>query len=281
MRDLFLIFEFKTFPVTMQLLQLEHAKLYFTKTGTGDRSLIAFHGFGQSGHVFNELAVSLSDSYTVYLIDIFFHGNSEWEVGEQPLEKEFWNLLMKKFLDAQSITTFSLLGFSMGGKFVLSTLEEFPDRVNEIFLLAPDGVKTSMWYSLATYPLTLRNLFKSMIEKPQRFNAIATFVVRTGLIEKGIFRFVESQMNTPEKRKRVYFSWVVFRKLSFNMNTIAKLINQHNIRLVMILGKFDKIISAKNMHSLLRNVKNYQLEIPHTGHNGVIEASIKILKKYL
>lgn len=264
----------------MQLLQLEHAKLYFTKIGTGDRTLIAFHGFGQSGHVFNELSVSLSDSYTVYLIDIFFHGNSEWGLGEQPLEKEFWNLLMKKFLDAQSITTFSLLGFSMGGKFALATLEEFPDRVKEIFLLAPDGVKTSAWYSFATYPIALRNVFKSTIKKPQRFNAIATFAVRTGLIDKGIFRFAESQMNTEEKRKRVYYSWVVFRHLTFSMNAIAKLINHHNIILVMILGKFDKIITAENMKTLLRNVKNYQLEIPDTGHNGVIEASIPILKNY-
>jgi pimeloyl-ACP methyl ester carboxylesterase len=263
----------------MQLLQLEHATLNFSKTGTGDRTLIAFHGFGQSGQVFHELAASLSDSHTVYLVDIFFHGNSEWRLDEQPLEKEFWNRLLKKFLDEQSINTFSLLGFSMGGKFVLATLEAFPDRVKEIFLLAPDGIKTSMWYSLATYPVAFRNLFKSMIKKPQRFNAIATFVSRIGLIDKGILRFVESQMSTAKKRKRVYYSWVVFRHLTFSMETIANLINHHNIRLVMILGKFDKVITTKNMHTLLHKVKDYQLELLETGHNGIINASIPILIK--
>jgi pimeloyl-ACP methyl ester carboxylesterase len=263
----------------MQLLQLEHAKLSFTKTGTGDQTLIAFHGFGQSSHVFAELAASLSDSYTIYLVDIFFHGNSAWELSEQPLEKEFWNRLMNKFLDEQSVATFSLLGFSMGGKFAMATLEAFPGRLKELFLLAPDGIKTSMWYSLATYPVAFRNLFKSMIKKPQRFNAIATFAFRTGIIDKGILRFVESQMNTEEKRKRVYYSWVVFRHLTFSLDRIAGLINEHNIRLVMILGKFDKVITVNNINALLHKVKNYQLEIPDTGHNGVIEASIKILKK--
>lgn len=264
--------------MTKQLLELEQAKLYFTKTGTGERTLIAFHGFGQSSQVFHELAASLSGSYTVYLVDIFFHGNSEWGSDEQPLEKTFWNRLMKKFLDEQSIATFSALGFSMGGKFVLATLEAFPNRIKEIFLLAPDGIKTSMWYSLATYPVALRNLFKSMIKRPQRFNAIATFALRIGLIDKGILRFVESQMDTEEKRKRVYYSWVVFRYLTFSMDRIATLFNQYNIELVMILGKFDKVITPKNMNALLHQVKNHQLEIPDTGHNGVIEASIKILK---
>jgi pimeloyl-ACP methyl ester carboxylesterase len=264
--------------VTRQLLQLEQAKLYFTKTGTGDRTLIAFHGFGQSSRVLDVLAASLSNSYTVYQVDIFFHGDSEWNAGEQPLEKAFWNRIMEKFLEEQAITTFSLLGFSMGGKFVLATLEGFPDRVKEIFMLAPDGIRTSVWYSLATYPVALRNLFKSMIEKPKRFNAIAAFAFRAGLIDKGILRFVESQMNTQKKRKRVYYSWVVFRHLTFSIRNIATLFNQHNIRLVMILGKFDKVITVKNMHALLRQVKRYQLEMPDVGHNGVIEASINILK---
>lgn len=263
----------------MQLLQLEHAKLSFTRTGKGGQTLIAFHGFGQSSEVFKDLAISLSDTYTVYLIDIFFHGSSTWESGEQPLEKPFWNALINKFLHEQSITTFSLLGFSMGGKFALATLEAFASQVKEIFLLAPDGIKTSMWYSLATYPVSLRKLFRSMIQKPQRFHAVANFAFRMGFIDKGILRFVESQMNTEEKRKQVYYSWVVFRHLTFDMNLIANLINQHAIRLVMILGKFDKVITAKNMNLLLRQVKTYQLETPETGHNGVIAASIKILNK--
>ncbi len=265
--------------MTKQLLQLEGAKLYFTKTGTGEKVLIAFHGFGQSSEVFNALAVSLSGSYTVYSFDIFFHGKSEWPLNEHPLEKKFWNRLITKFLNEQSIREFSLLGFSMGGKFSLATLELFPERVKEFFLLAPDGIKTSMWYSLATYPVALRNLFKSMISKPKRFNSIANLAFKVGLIDKGILRFTESQMNTEEKRKRVYNSWVVFRHLAFNMNEIASIINQHNIRLVMIVGKFDNVITVKNMRSLLHKVKNYQLEILETGHNGVIAGSIHIISK--
>lgn len=264
--------------VTKHQLQSEQATLHYTKTGNGARTLIAFHGFGQTGEAFHGLAKALSDSYTIYLFDIFFHGDSTWALDEHPLEKVTWAALMEKFLTQESINTFSLLGFSMGGKFVLATLEAFPEKVNEIFLLAPDGIKTSMWYSLATYPVAFRKLFKSMIAHPNRFTTIARTAHRIGLIDKGILRFVESQMNTEEKRKRVYYSWVVFRHLSFDMDTTSKLINQHNIRLVMIVGKFDKVIRPRNMNALLGKVPNAHLEIPHTGHNGVIEAAIQILK---
>lgn len=265
--------------MTKLLLELDQAKLNFIKTGTGNRVLLAFHGFGQSSEVFNKLAASLSATYTTYQVDIFFHGDSEWGFDQKPLEKEFWSRLMRKFLEEHSISTFSMLGYSMGGKFVLATLEAFPENVKEIFLLAPDGIKTSMWYSLATYPVALRNLFKSMIKKPNRFNTLANSVFRLGLIDKGVLRFVESHMNTEEKRNRVYYAWVVFRHLKFSMPAIAGIINENNIRLVMILGKFDKVITAKNMDALLQHVKHYQLEIPDTGHNGVIGASIKILNK--
>lgn len=261
-----------------QLLQIEQGTLHFTKTGNGARILLAFHGFGQNGHVFNELATALADDYTVYLFDVFFHSDSEWHLDEQPLEKHTWISIIDQFLHAHSISTFSVLGFSMGGKFALATLEGFPDRIQEIFLLAPDGIKTSAWYSLATYPVILRKLFKSMITHPNRFEVIARTAHRLGLIDKGILRFVESQMNTVEKRTRVYYTWVVFRHLTFNMAKLAHLINQYQIRLVMIVGRYDKVITAKNMNALLKKVSVYSLFIPETGHNGVIDASIKILK---
>jgi len=265
--------------VTKHQLQPEHATLHFTKAGNGEQTLIAFHGFGQTGEAFHALADALSDQYTIYLFDLFFHGNSEWKLDEHPIEKITWKALMDKFLGDHFITNFSVLGFSMGGKFALATLEAFPDQVKEIFLLAPDGIKTSMWYSLATYPVMFRKLFKSMITHPGRFTSIAHVAHRIGLIDKGILRFVESQMNTEEKRKRVYYSWVVFRHLKFDMASIAGIINNNKVRLVMIVGKFDKVITPQNMHALLRHVKSYTLEIPEIGHNGVIEASIRILKK--
>lgn len=244
--------------------------LSFSTAGNGPRALLAFHGFGQDRHVFKELSEKFSGHYTLYVFDLYFHGTSQWNKGEQPLERPFWKELLTEFLVQHRIEKFDLLGFSMGGKFALATLEAFPEKTGKAFLLAPDGIKTSMWYSLATYPLFLRNFFKSMIMKPQRFHAIANTAFKLGLIDKGILRFTESQMNTTEKRERVYYSWVVFRHLKFNVDLLAEQIVSHNIEMTIVVGRHDKIITAGNMKRLLKKVMTARLEILETGHNGLI-----------
>ncbi len=258
-------------------LTYKNSVLFYQKFGHGDKSLLLFHGFGQHYRAFAALADTLAPHITLYAFDLFFHGTSRWNEGEQPLEKEMWKEIMRKFLDEHKIEKFSVLGFSMGGKFALVSLELFPAQVEQIILLAPDGVKTSFWYSLATYPLLLRKFFKSMILKPGRLHAVTAMLHTLHLVDNGLLRFAESQMATQEKRERVYYSWVVFRHLHVDIKKIAELINTHSIQLLMIVGKHDKIITARNMNHLLCHVPNHQLEILDTGHNGVIEISVPIL----
>jgi pimeloyl-ACP methyl ester carboxylesterase len=231
---------------------------------TGDNLLLLFHGYGQDATVFKD--------FEGYSIDLFFHGKSVWHSDEQPLEKEEWKTLVSDFLDKNSIGTFNVLGFSMGAKFAMATLEAFPDRVKEIILLAPDGIKTSFWYSLATYPIALRKFFYGMIGNHKRFLQIASVAKRLGLIDKGVLRFVETQMDSEEKRKRVYYSWVVFRHMSFDLEKIAGLINTNKIKLRLFVGRHDKIITASNMKGLVSKVPDAEFEILDAGHNNLIRA---------
>ncbi|MBA4055299.1 MAG: alpha/beta hydrolase, partial [Marivirga sp.] len=155
--------------MTEKFLRYKKSSLHYINTGSGSKILLVFHGFGQDHKVFRELTESLSGIYTIYLFDLYFHGKSEWGYDELPLEKEHWKDTIQQFLNENEIEKFCLAGFSLGGKFVLSTLESFPSKTEEVFLLAPDGIKTSSWYSLATYPIIFRKIFKSMIRHHGRF----------------------------------------------------------------------------------------------------------------
>ncbi len=245
-------------------------KLHFSKSGNGGKILLAFHGFGQDHQAFAGLSAKLAEHYTVFAFDMFFHGKSDWNKGEEPLEKSFWKGLLLEFLEQHQIDRFSLLGFSMGGKFVLASLEAFPEKIDRIFLLAPDGIKTNAWYSLATYPIVLRRVSKNMISNPGWFQSIANIALKMGIIDKGVLRFAESQMVTEAKRQQVYLSWIVFRHLKFRMTKVADLINANNVNLTVIIGKHDKIITEMNMSHLLKKIPNHTLEILDTGHNGLI-----------
>jgi pimeloyl-ACP methyl ester carboxylesterase len=251
-----------------------NSSLHYAKAGNGDKHLLVFHGFGQDISVFDFFTQSLARHYTFYVFDLYFHGRSRWGNGEETLEKEQWKETVELFLQHNHIDNFSLAGFSLGGKFVLATAEAFPEKTKEIFLIAPDGIKTSFWYTLATYPLALRRFFRSMILRPQRFLSIARLMNRSGLVDQGLIRFAEYQMNSEEKRARVYYSWVVFRHLTFNLATIAALINDHEIKLTLIVGKYDKVISPGNMNHFLKKLKRYRLEILESGHSGLINQTL-------
>jgi len=260
-------------------LTYKNSTLSYQQSGHGDNVLLLFHGFGQHHRAFAALTETLSLQYTLYAFDLFFHGASEWNEGEQPLEKDMWKEIVSQFLREHNIEKFSVLGFSLGGKFALCTLELFPSQIENILLLAPDGIKTSVWYSLATYPLLLRRFFKSMILKPGRLHAITSLLHALHVVDNGVLRFAESQMDTQEKRERVYYSWVVFRHLHVEMKKIAELITQHGIRLTLITGRHDKIITSHNMQRLLRHLKDYKHEVLNTGHNGVITGSIPVISQ--
>ena len=263
-----------------ELLRYEESSLHYVIQGNGSKNLLAFHGFGQNRKAFDNFSNSFSTDYTLYIFDLYFHGQSTWGYDERPLQKHLWKKTIERFLELHQMDKFSLCGFSLGGKFALATLEAFPEKVESLILIAPDGIKTSFWYSLATYPMLFRQLFKSMILHPNRFVAISRALNSLGVMDKGLIRFAEHQMDTQEKRRRVYYSWVVFRHLTFDLKAIAELLNRHSIALILITGKFDKVIRSKSMDKLLFHVKKYRHEILETGHNGLINGAAEMLRDH-
>lgn len=264
--------------VTASNINYQGNRLHYAKAGNGARVLLLFHGFGQHHCVFDSWVGALGHQYTLYSFDLFFHGQSHWH-SREALEKTDWQEIMTLFFKQESITDFELVGFSMGGKFALATLELFPTKVKKITLLAPDGIKTSFWYSLATYPIATRSLFKSMILHPKRLLWLTKFLRALHLVDNGLLRFAEHQMNTEEKRRRVYFTWVYFRHLKFDQKHLAGIINQHAISFTIVIGRYDKIITAANMQPFLSKLKKKDFFLIEAGHNELIDNSIHVVIK--
>lgn len=246
--------------------------IHYVKSGQGKAVLLLFHGFGQDHTVFEKVTEVYRYRYTIYAFDLFFHGKSTWNHGERPLEKEHWNACMRKFFDDNSISRFSLGAYSLGARFAFTILEGFPCSVDHIFLIAPDAIKTNIWYNLATYPVPLRRMFKIIITNPRPFYVVHSFLQKLMLMNKGLLRFAESQMNTESKRKKVYYSWVVFRHLTFTNAGLAELVKKQGIRITMILGEFDNVIALKNMGGLLKLLPDPNVIIVKTGHAGLLPA---------
>lgn len=254
--------------------------LYYRKTGSGDTVVLWFHGFGQNHQAFDKISEPHSQKFTHYTFDLFFHGNSAW-VGGGAIEKLKWKELIQLFLDQTGIKNFSIVGFSIGCRFAVTLAEQFPDRVRNLIMLAPDGIQFRFWYWFATYPYLCRKLFQRIVTKPAFWNRLLSFLEVTRLIDRKLLRFAQRQMDTQQKRDQVYHAWVNFRHLKSNTTGLALLVDGHKIIITLIAGTRDKVVPAR----LVQKLKNQKPELHYhsfdANHNELIGMSGGQLFKFL
>nr|WP_262896879.1 alpha/beta hydrolase [Fulvivirga sediminis] len=232
--------------------------------------MLAFHGFGQNGRAFRPMADIMAKEFTIYSFDLFFHGNSLWHFGETPLSKSTWTEIILAFLSSLNIEKVALMGYSIGAKFALATLEAVPKRITELILIAPDGIKINRWYQLATSVRVTKKIFKSIIYKPAIFFRVLKAGEKLRIIDRGLSKFAASQMDSLEKRKKVYYSWIVFSHLKFKMKAISLLLIENHISVTFYLGSRDKVITHKTIQPLLRKITDYKIVSIKSGHNHLI-----------
>ncbi|MEJ7646713.1 MAG: alpha/beta hydrolase [Chryseolinea sp.] len=256
-----------------RFVQHDGSSLHYEVVGTGNKPLLLFHGFGQDRSIFKNLVLPLSTHYTIYSFDLFFHGHSVWLQGDRPLEKSTWREFIIKFTTAEKLNEFSIAGFSLGARFALATFELFPAMTAKIFLLAPDGIHENVWYRVATQSYIARRFFKGMVYDYTRFVKVLEMLRKSGLVNEKLAQFAGHQMNSEFRRKRVYYSWVVFRKLKFNKKKLADLFNTQHTPVIIILGKYDHVIRPEDLEGFLNSLQTVRKEIVPTGHHGLIENS--------
>ncbi len=260
----------------VEFFEFDGSRIAYRKYGYGDKNLLAFHGFGQSGHAFSLFEESVGQAFTVYAFDLFFHGNSSYH-NRQLLTKSDWQRLIDAFLQTLSIDRFSLMGFSLGGRFALATAEAFPDRLTQLILLAPDGITRSFWYQSATGSATGRWLFKYVLRNLSMFTQIGHALTRMGLLNRTAMRFAEISLGTPKQRDLVYKTWTQFRLITPDLDKVCRLLNQKSIEVQLFTGAFDRIVPGNYVLPLTRQLRQYELTVFRTGHNHLIELTAERL----
>jgi pimeloyl-ACP methyl ester carboxylesterase len=260
---------------TEHYFSYKNATLCFTKSGTGKHILMAFPGFGQSRSIYSQLSMDHGEEITLYSFDLFFHGKSEWGYKENPITKEFWKDLMETFLNEQRIERLSIIGFSLGARFVLATFETLPERINHLFLIAPDGLYSNGWYTVATSTFITRRLFKTMMDKSGIFFSLTSLLGRLNVLNPRLLRFAEHQLKSKEMRKKVYYSWVVFRRLFISQKVFQKAAMHYQNKITILLGRHDTIITTKSIEKSLGKSFPVKVIILETGHNTLISSFVE------
>ena len=242
----------------------------YQKFGTGPAIILAFHGFGQSSMAFAPLEKISGEQYTVFAIDLFLHGNSHYS-RNQLLTITDWQGIIATFLESQKVDRFSLMGFSLGGRFALATVEAFANRLDQLILIAPDGITRSFWYQLATGSIAGRKLFQYVLHHLSILTTFGHALSRMGLLHRTAMRFVEVSLSTPQQCELVYQSWTQFRLIQPDLSPIANLLTDKAVRVRFFTGAFDRIVPGSYILPLTKQLRHYELAVLKTGHNHLIE----------
>ncbi len=246
----------------------QNSILHYRKAGNSSRHLLLFHGFGQDHSLFEKWIPLFIEDYTIYIFDIFFHGKSTRPDTE--LTRLEWNEIMDQFLRKERIDRFDMIGFSLGGRFVISTAVSHPGKIDNIVLIAPDGVFESAWYRLATAPFGKR-IFRYLMEHPEKFDYWLVLAEKTQLAQSALVRFAKRELCTPENRSKVYRTWIFFKPLKYRNQSVVAHMNDSKIKVNVILGSKDSIIPPHRIKPLFRQIDNSKIEILDLKHHELVE----------
>ena len=261
----------------MEFVRHAAGKLAYRRFGSGSEVWIFFHGFGQCHQDMLSFDKLRTSKQSYLFVDLIYHGQSSWNTSEKALKKEEWKTILLSLLQQESIDTFHLVGYSMGGKFALLSYELLPKRIISLSLLAPDGIKTGLWYSMSNYPSGIHPLFKQVVFRPKRFFTLVDGLKTAGLLQKSLVKFVKTQLETRSKRAQAYLVWKVLGGLHLQLGTIIRQLRQRPIPVTLVLGEFDRMVSPKNLERFTAKVPQLRLLQLPVGHGQLIEATVSYL----
>lgn len=258
----------------------ENMILSYKTLGSGDETILAFHGFGHSKEDFSMIEPFLSGKERIIAIDLFGHGESffpESRMKNEPISKDEWRILIEDILIRENVTNFHLLGYSLGGRMALVTFELFKDQVKSVFLFSPDGLHKTRSFAFANESKIGRSLFRVGIHNYQKLKPVVKFLHDFYLVPRSKARFILRQMENP---KRIEMAKYVWSALSICWPDLNKIFDEStkNTQVVVLFGKYDPLIKP-SYGDVLDNFPHHNINryILPLGHRTISREGFEVL----
>ena len=233
--------------------------------GSGNALLVAFHGFGDDASSFKAVEPSLGKKFKIVSVDLPFHGQTNWNKDDHFSPEVAWQLVDALMLQ-HGVSTVSFAAFSIGGKIALKLFETRPTKVDSLWLFAPDGLKNNVWYNLAVYPAWGRKLFRFLLNRPKLLTTVIGICKRLGVIPKSFAQFLESSLQRPEARERVWNTWLGIRGFEVPYKRLQTLLRAGKTTCHIVMGKHDAVIKPYVGQRFVSDIPNAHLHVIPKGH---------------
>lgn len=197
---------------------------------------------------------ALGDRYTLVALDFPFHGKTEWKEG-LVFAPENLIAIIHQIIPVN--TSFSLVGYSMGGRVALDLMDRIADQVNKLLLIAPDGLHNKPWQQLATRTQLGNRLFGYLMQHPNLTKWYLNLMEKTGLYNKELLRFVHYYLDDREERITLYKRWTTMRRFRPDKKRLKKSILDKQKKILCLFGKYDRVILTKHGRKFSRNIESH------------------------
>lgn len=250
------------------------SQIHYYRFGNGPQPVACFHGYGEDAASFVFLEKYAGDVFTFYSIDLPWHGNTQWNENLpftiSQLQEIVAGILSNQWSDDHPKPI--LMGYSLGGRMVLSLYEAESAQVERIVLLAPDGLKVNFWYWLATQTWAGNKFFAFTMKKPGWFFGMLKVLNKLKLVNASIFKFVNFYIGNKEVRHQLYTRWTGLRKIRPHLSSIKKSVRKHETPVRLIYGKHDRIILSSVGEKFKKGIEEHcTITVINAGHQVLQE----------
>jgi len=244
-------------------IAIEGGKVFFRKSGSGHRVIVALHGFGQDGSVFSGLP--LSQGYCIYAIDLPWHGRTSWQAPF--FFQADLRAIVQAILSMEAGTSgFEALGFSYGAGLWLGASTPVKTACSRMFLLSPEAAG-GRWQSWTTgIPQWMRRALGLVILHPAILLFIAGLLVKTSLLHPFPLRFMRHHLESPDRRQRLFRTWVSMANFPVRRKALIEWISQTPVPIHLFIGEKDPLVRLSSINKWTEGIPGLTLHTLPQGH---------------
>lgn len=263
------------------LMDIAGLRLHVRDSGPRSAPAVIFlHGFGASLHTWEPWARALATDFRVIRFDLPGSGLSPPDPTGDYSDVRSMQLLLA-LMDTLGVARASVIGNSMGGRIAWTFAASYPDRVDKLVLISPDGFESAGFeYGKApSIPATVK-LMRYVLPKPLLRMSLAPAYADPAALTDERVTLYHDLMLAPGARDAM-----IARMEQTILTNPRPRLRSIEAPTLVLWGEQDKMIPFANSADYVEAIPNVMLvKLPglgHLPHEEAPELSLKPVRAFL
>jgi pimeloyl-ACP methyl ester carboxylesterase len=256
-------------------------QLHVRQSGPPDApAVVLLHGFGSSLQTWDVWAKGLATTHRVVRIDLPGSGLSPPDPAHDYRDERSLDMLMA-LMDSLGLQRTSLVGHSMGGRIAWTFAAKFPERVDKLVLVAPDGF-ASFGFEYGKpmdVPATL-GLMRHVLPKPLLRMNLQSAYARPEALSEAVTTRYHDLILAPGARQAM-----LDRLRQTVLQEPVPLLRQIKAPTLLVWGEADAMIPLSNAQDYLQALQSSRLvswpQVGHLPQEEAAELSLQAVTEFL